>query len=40
MTDEYVIGHYYKRAIVADLIFGSADRHEAICAEAVQAAMA
>lgn len=36
MTEEYAIGHYYKRAVVADIIFGSSDRHEAICAELLQ----
>ncbi|RJF91844.1 acyl-CoA dehydrogenase family protein [Noviherbaspirillum saxi] len=37
MTEEYVIGHYFKRAIVADLLLGSSDRHEAACAAALQA---
>ncbi|MBD9634643.1 acyl-CoA dehydrogenase family protein [Pseudomonas sp. PDM19] len=37
MTEEYLIGHYYKRAIVADLQLGSADSHEAACAAALQA---
>ncbi|MEE9102611.1 acyl-CoA dehydrogenase family protein [Pseudomonas nitroreducens] len=37
MTEEYLVGHYYKRAIVADLQLGSSDRHEAACAAALQA---
>lgn len=36
MTEEYLVGHYYKRAIVADLLLGSSDRHEAACATALQ----
>ena len=32
MTDEYAVGHYFKRAIVADLLLGSSDRHDATCA--------
>ncbi|WP_160109813.1 acyl-CoA dehydrogenase family protein [Pseudomonas izuensis] len=36
MTEEYLVGHYYKRAIVADLQLGSSDRHEAACASALQ----
>ena len=39
MTEEYAVGHYYKRAIVADLLLGSADSCEAVCAEALRAAM-
>ncbi|MBO9648107.1 MAG: acyl-CoA dehydrogenase family protein [Variovorax sp.] len=38
MTEEYLIGNYFKRAVVADLLFGSADRHEAACAEALSQA--
>ncbi len=37
MTEEYLVGHYYKRAVVADLLLGSSDSHEAACAEALQA---
>ncbi|MNZ42497.1 Acryloyl-CoA reductase (NADH) [compost metagenome] len=37
MTEEYLVGHYYKRAIVADLLLGSSDIHEAECAKALQA---
>lgn len=37
MTEEYLVGHYYKRAIVADLLLGSSDSHEAACAAALQA---
>jgi alkylation response protein AidB-like acyl-CoA dehydrogenase len=29
MTEEYQVGHYFKRAIVADLLLGSSERHEA-----------
>ncbi|MGH9509760.1 MAG: acyl-CoA dehydrogenase family protein [Terriglobales bacterium] len=36
MTEECAIGHYYKRAVVADLLFGNSDRHEADCASALQ----
>lgn len=37
MTEEYLVGHYYKRAVVADLLLGSSDSHEAACATALQA---
>lgn len=40
MTEEYAIGHYYKHAVVADLLFGGADAHEAACAEALQRSLA
>ncbi|WP_013588001.1 acyl-CoA dehydrogenase family protein [Paraburkholderia phenoliruptrix] len=36
MTEEYQVGHYYKRAIVADVLFGSSDRHDAVCAALLQ----
>ncbi|MNM65436.1 Acryloyl-CoA reductase (NADH) [compost metagenome] len=39
MTEEYAVGHYYKRAVVADLLLGSSDRHEAACAAALQTAL-
>jgi alkylation response protein AidB-like acyl-CoA dehydrogenase len=29
MTEEYRVGHYFKRAVVADLLLGSGERHEA-----------
>jgi alkylation response protein AidB-like acyl-CoA dehydrogenase len=29
MTEEYLVGHYFKRAVVADLLLGSSDRHDA-----------
>lgn len=32
MTEECAVGHYFKRAIVADLLLGSSDRHDAVCA--------
>jgi alkylation response protein AidB-like acyl-CoA dehydrogenase len=35
MTEEYLIGHYFKRAVVADLLLGSVDRHEAACAAGI-----
>ncbi|AMO24118.1 acyl-CoA dehydrogenase [Ramlibacter solisilvae] len=31
MTEEYLIGHYFKRAVVAELQLGSIERHEAAC---------
>ncbi|SPA23077.1 Acyl-CoA dehydrogenase, C-terminal:Acyl-CoA dehydrogenase, central region [Cupriavidus taiwanensis] len=37
MTEEYIVGHYFKRAVVADALFGSADLHEAGNARALQA---
>jgi len=36
MTDEYTVGHYFKRAVVADAIFGNADLHESLVAQALQ----
>ncbi|MBM7063002.1 acyl-CoA dehydrogenase family protein [Pseudomonas sp. UL073] len=36
MTEEYLVGHYYKRAVVAELLLGSSDTHEALCAAALQ----
>ncbi|MDX6007521.1 acyl-CoA dehydrogenase family protein [Cupriavidus necator] len=36
MTDEYIVGHYFKRAVVADALFGNADLHESLVAEALQ----
>ncbi|WP_250534616.1 acyl-CoA dehydrogenase family protein [Caballeronia sp. AZ10_KS36] len=39
MTEEYAVGHYYKRAVVADVLFGSSDRHEAACAAQLQHAL-
>ncbi|MFX1674806.1 acyl-CoA dehydrogenase family protein [Paraburkholderia sp. A2WS-5] len=36
MTEEYQVGHYYKRAVVADVLFGSSDRHDAACAAQLQ----
>lgn len=37
MTDEYAIGHYYKRLSIIDLLFGNQDYH-ATCYEALEAA--
>lgn len=39
MTEEYAVGHYYKRAVVADLLLGSSDSHEAASAAALQAGL-
>ncbi|WP_213307298.1 acyl-CoA dehydrogenase family protein [Paraburkholderia sacchari] len=39
MTEEYGIGHYFKRAVVADLVLGSGDQHEAACAAALEHAL-
>jgi acyl-CoA dehydrogenase len=36
MTEEYTVGHYFKRAVVADALFGNADLHEALVAQALQ----
>jgi len=36
MTEEYEVGHYYKRAVVADVLLGSSGRHEAACAAQLQ----
>jgi alkylation response protein AidB-like acyl-CoA dehydrogenase len=32
VTEEYLVGHFFKRAVVADLLLGSSERHEAACA--------
>jgi acyl-CoA dehydrogenase len=39
MTEEYPVGHYFKRAVVADALFGNADMHDARNAEAWQASL-
>ncbi|WP_349604815.1 acyl-CoA dehydrogenase family protein [Cupriavidus sp. DF5525] len=39
MTEEYTVGHYFKRAVVADVLFGNADLHEACNARALQASL-
>ncbi|WP_322033900.1 acyl-CoA dehydrogenase [Paraburkholderia sp. J76] len=36
MTEEYQVGHFYKRAVVADILFGSSDAHDAACAAQLQ----
>jgi len=36
MTEEYQVGHFYKRAVVADVLFGSGDAHDAVCAAQLQ----
>lgn len=36
MTEEYAVGHYFKRAIVAEILFGTADFHDAQCAFRLQ----
>lgn len=40
MTEEYAIGHYFKRAVVADILFGTSDQHDAANAAALQATAA
>jgi len=35
-TEECSVGHYYKRAVVADLLLGSSDRHEGACVSHLQ----
>jgi alkylation response protein AidB-like acyl-CoA dehydrogenase len=35
MTEEYSVGHYFKRAVVADLLLGSSERHEAAYAAGI-----
>ncbi|AMO24156.1 acyl-CoA dehydrogenase [Ramlibacter solisilvae] len=37
MTEEYLVGHYFKHAVVADLLLGSSERHEAANAAALAA---
>jgi len=37
MTEEFAVGHYFKRAVVADALFGGRAVHEALCAEALRA---
>lgn len=39
MTEEYAVGHYFKRAVVADILFGTSDQHEAANAAALQEAL-
>jgi len=36
MTDEYSVGHYYKRAVVGGVLLGGNTLHEAACAAALQ----
>jgi alkylation response protein AidB-like acyl-CoA dehydrogenase len=36
LTEEYVVGHFFKRAVVGDTLFGSSTLHEAACAEALR----
>ncbi|CAG2146680.1 Acryloyl-CoA reductase (NADH) [Cupriavidus yeoncheonensis] len=38
MTEEYAVGHYFKRAVVAEILFGTADFHDARCASRLQEA--
>ncbi len=40
MTEECAVGHYFKRAVVADLLFGGRTLHETACAEALRAELA
>jgi alkylation response protein AidB-like acyl-CoA dehydrogenase len=39
MTEECSVGHFFKRAVVADALFGGRTVHEAICADALRAEM-
>lgn len=39
MTEEYAVGHYYKRTVVADVLLGSSGRHEAACAAQLKKAL-
>ncbi|MBP0591515.1 acyl-CoA dehydrogenase family protein [Paraburkholderia sp. LEh10] len=36
MTEECQVGHYYKRAVVAEVLFGTSDAHDAACAAHLQ----
>lgn len=36
MTEEYSIGHYFKRAVVGGVVLGANSLHEAACAEGLQ----
>tara|TARA_B110001454_G_scaffold195804_1_gene198299 strand:+ start:640 stop:1830 length:1191 start_codon:yes stop_codon:yes gene_type:complete len=36
MTDQHPIGHYFKRAVVADILLGSSDRHDGLRAEMLE----
>lgn len=36
MTEEYAVGHYFKRAIVADALFGGCSAHEAVVAASIR----
>ena len=36
MTEECQVGHYYKRAVVAEVLFGNSDAHDALCAAQLQ----
>lgn len=40
MTDEYAIGHYFKRAIVADALLGGRSVHEAVVAAGIREGIA
>jgi alkylation response protein AidB-like acyl-CoA dehydrogenase len=37
MTEECAVGHYFKRAVVADVLFGTSDQHDMACTQALQA---
>ncbi|WP_027794499.1 acyl-CoA dehydrogenase family protein [Paraburkholderia acidipaludis] len=39
MTEEYAVGHYFKRAVVADLLFGNSDAHDAVSVAVLQRAL-
>jgi alkylation response protein AidB-like acyl-CoA dehydrogenase len=40
MTEDYVVGHYFKRAAVADVLLGGGALHEAACAKRLQSRIA
>jgi alkylation response protein AidB-like acyl-CoA dehydrogenase len=40
MTEEYVVGHYFKRTVVADVLFGGSALHEVACAKSLQRRLA
>ena len=36
MTDECSVGHYFKRAVVANILLGSSDSHDGVRAQALE----
>ena len=37
MTEEYAVGHYFKRAVVANILFGTGDQHDSAAMAELQA---